>query len=162
VENTVRQAIYTALLSIIGCVNQAVFSASRGRVVLYRFGGMRCVLLTVTGPAAPVGETVVVGYLPDGDDYIVLAAETETSLPAALRTAASATAELANQQIPVDITVLTDDTERAALLNRLLKHASIYERREVTRLCEVPIARLTPHYKPASDGSVAFSGIQLP
>ena len=68
-----RQAIDTALLSIIGCVNQAVFSASRGRVVLYRFHGMPCVLLTVTGPAAPVGETAVVGYLPDGDDYIVLA-----------------------------------------------------------------------------------------
>jgi hypothetical protein len=50
----VRQAIDTALLSIIGCVNQAVFSASRGRVVLYRFHGMPCVLLTVTGPAAPV------------------------------------------------------------------------------------------------------------
>ena len=156
------QAIDTALLSIIGWANKAMYSASRGRVVLYRFRGRPCVLLTVTGPAEPLGETVVVGYLPDGDDYIVLAAETETSLPAALRTAASATGELANQQIPVDITVLTDDTERAALLNRLLKHASIYERHEVARLCEVPIARLTPHYKPASDGSVAFSGIRLP
>ena len=99
--------------------------------------------------------------LPDGDDYIVLAAETETSLLAAPRTAASATAELATQRIPVDITVLTDATERAALLNRLLKHASIDERHEVTRLCEVPIARLTPHDKPASDGSVAFSRIRV-
>jgi hypothetical protein len=158
----VRQAIDTALLFIIGCANKTVYSASRGRVVLYRFRGSRGVLLTVTGPAAPVGETVVVGYLPDGDDYIVLAAETETSLRTVLRTAASATAELANQQVPVDITVLTDDAERAALLNRLLKHASMYERHEVVRLCEVPIARLAPHYKPASDGSVAVSGIRFP
>ncbi len=157
-----RQAIDTALLSIIGCVNQAVFSASRGRVVLYRFRGRPGVLLTITGPAAPVGETAGVGYLPDGDDYIVLAVEAETSLLTALRTATAATAELANQQIPVDITMLTDDTQRAALLNRLLKHASMDERHEVTRRREVPIARLTPHYKPASDGSVAFSGIQLP
>jgi len=158
----VRQAIDTALLSIIGCVNQAVFSASRGRVVLYRFRGRPGVLLTITGPAAPVGETAGVAYLPDGDDYIVLAVEAETSLLTALRTATAATAELANQQIPVDITTLTDDTQRAALLNRLLKHASMDERHEVTRRREVPIARLTPHYKPASDGSVAFSGIQLP
>lgn len=157
-----RQAIDTALLSIIGCVNQAVFSASRGRVVLYRFRGRPGVLLTITGPAAPVGETAGVAYLPDGDDYIVLAVEAETSLLTALRTATAATAELANQQIPVDITTLTDDTQRAALLNRLLKHASMDERHEVTRRREVPIARLTPHYKPASDGSVAFSGIQLP
>jgi hypothetical protein len=154
----VRQAIDTALLSIIGCVNQAVFSASRGRVVLYRFHGMPCVLLTVTGPAAPVGETAVAGYLPDGDDYIVLAAEAETSLFTALRTATAATAERANQQIPVDVTMLTGEAQRAALLNRLLKHASIDERHRVTRRREVPIARLTPHYKPTSIGSVAFSG----
>lgn len=153
-----RHAIDTALLSIIGCVNQAVFSASRGRVVLYRFHGMPCVLLTVTGPAAPVGETAVVGYLPDGDDYIVLAAEAETSLLAALCTATAATAERANQQIPVDITMLTGEAQRAALLNRLLKHASINERHRVTRRREVPIARLTPHYKPTAAGSVAFSG----
>jgi hypothetical protein len=158
----VRQAINMALLSIIGCVNQAVFSASRGRVLLYRFRGRPGVLLTITGPAAPVGETAGVGYLPDGDDYIVLAAEGEASLLTALRTATAASAERANQQIPVDITMLTDETQRAALLNRLLKHASIDERCEVTRRREVPIARLTPHYKPASDGSVAFSGIQLP
>jgi hypothetical protein len=150
----VRQAIDTVLLSIIGCVNQAVFSASRGRVVLYRFHGLPCVLLTVTGPAAPVGETAVVGYLPDGDDYIVLAAEAETSLLTALRTATAATAERANQQIPVDITMLAGEAQRAALLNRLLKHASIDERHKVTRRREFPIARLTPHYKPTSIGSM--------
>jgi hypothetical protein len=68
----VRQAIDMALLFIIGCANKTVYSASRGRVVLYRFRGGLGALLTVTGPAASVGEIVVVGYLPDGDDYIVL------------------------------------------------------------------------------------------
>jgi hypothetical protein len=158
----VRQAIDTALLSIIGRVNQSVHSASRGRVLLYRFHGRSGVLLTITGPAAPIDETVCVAYLPDGDDYIVLAAEAETSLLTALRTATAATAELANQQIPVDITMLTDDTQRAALLDRLLKRASIDERHQVTLRREAPIARLKPHYKPASDGPVALSGIRLP
>jgi hypothetical protein len=158
-ENTVRQVIDTALLSIIGRVNKAVYSASQGRTVLYRFRGRPGVLLTITGPAAPASETAAMGYLPDGDDYIVLASETETSLPAALRTATSAAVERANQQIPVDITVLTGSAERTALLNRLLKHASIAARHEVTRLREVPIARLTPLCKPASDSSAAISGI---
>ena len=157
-----RHAIDTALLFIIGCVNRAVYSASRGRVVPYRIHGTSGVLLTITGPAAPAGQTMIVAYLPDGDDYIVLATEAETSLATALHTATAATAELTNQQIPVDITMLTDDTERAALLKQLLKGASIDERHEVTRRREVPIARLTPHYKPTSDGSVAFSGIQTP
>jgi hypothetical protein len=157
----VRQAIDKGLLSIIGCVNQAVFSASRHRVILYRFHGRPGVRLTITGPAVPVGQTLFVGYLPDGDDYIALAAKHDTALPTALRTATAATAELPRQQIPVDITMLPDDTERAALLNRLLKHASINERYEVTRRREVPIARLTPRYKP-SDRSVAFVEIRIP
>ena len=154
-----RQALDAVFLSIIGCVTKAAFSASRGHVVLYRFRGRSGVLLTIAGPAAPAGETVGVGYLPDGDDYIVLAAETEVSLPIVLRTATSATAELANQDIPVDIAMLAGETERAVLLNRLLKRASIHERHEVIRRREVPIARLAPRYKPASGGSVAFSGI---
>ena len=98
------------------------------------------------------------GYLPDGADYIVLAAEPETSLFAALRTVTVATAEPPSRQILVDVTMLTGETQRAALLNRLLKRASIDERHDVTRRREFPIARLTPHYKPTSVGSVAFSG----
>lgn len=156
-----RQAIDTALLSIIGRVNKAVFSASRGRVVLCRFRGRPCVHLTVTGPDAPLGQTLIAGYLPDGDDYVVLAAETETGLPAALRTATAATAGVTRQQVPADITMLTDDTDRAALLNRLLRRASIDERHAVTRRREVPIARLTPHYKPANT-SRAFISIRRP
>jgi hypothetical protein len=155
----VRQTIDTVLLSVIGCVNKTVFSASRGRVVLYRFRGRPCLRLTVTGPDAPLGQPLVAGYLPDGDDYVVLAAETETGLPAALCTAA--TAEVTRQQVPVDITMLTDDTDRATLLNRLLKRASIDERHAVTRRREVPIARLTPHYKPA-DTARAFVSIRRP
>jgi hypothetical protein len=114
-------------------------------------------LLTITGPAAPAGETVMVSYLLDGEDYIVLAAEAETRLPATLRTATAAT--LTDQQIPVGITTLTADTERAALLSRLLKQASLYERHEVRQHCQVPIARLTPHCRSAPCSSVVFAGL---
>jgi hypothetical protein len=79
------------------------------------FHGMPCVLLTVTRPAAPVGDAAVVGYLPDGDDYIVLAAEADTSLLTALRAATAATAECANQQIPVDIAMLTGEAQPCRL-----------------------------------------------
>jgi hypothetical protein len=157
----VRQTIDTVLLSVIGRVNKTVFSASRGRVVLYRFHGRPRVHLTVTGPDAPLGQTLVAGHLPDGDDYVVLAAETEAGLPAALCAATAATAGVTRQQVPVDITMLTDDTDRAALLNRLLKRASIDERHAVTRRREVPLARLTPHSKPA-DTSRAFISIRRP
>ncbi|MFI0482603.1 hypothetical protein [Actinomadura sp. 9N215] len=153
-----RRAIDKALVYVIGWVNQAVFSASRGRVVLYRFHGRSGVLLTITGPATPVGKTIGVGYLPDGDDYIVLATKADTTLHTALRTATAMTIDIADQQIPADITMLTGDTQRAAaLLDRLLKQTSIDERHEVTRLQQIPIARLTPHHKPAPDHPIAVS-----
>ena len=152
-----RQAATRALLFIIGCVNQAVFSASRGQVVLYRFHGTSGASLTITGPAAPVGETLSVSYLPDGGDYVVLAAETSYSLASALRAATSATIGLASQDVPVDIIMLADQTERAILLKRLLKQVSIHEQHEAIRLRQVPIARLRPHHKPAFVSPVAVS-----
>ncbi|MEV4893980.1 hypothetical protein AB0K48_31795 [Nonomuraea sp. NPDC055795] len=143
------------MLSIIGCVNQAVFAVSRGNVVLYRFHGLSGALLTITAPEEHVGETMMIGYLPDGDDYIVLATEAETAISAALRTATAAT--LFDQQVPVDVTVLTGATERAAMLKRVLKQASLCERHEATKHRQVPIARLTPHYRPTPRSPAAIA-----
>ena len=158
-----RYAIETALLWSISRVSQVVFWASRGRVVLYRFYGMPGVLLTVTGPDAPVGKVIDVGYLPDGDDYIVLATDAETGGKSVLSTATGATAEFSpGQHVAVDISMLTDAAERDSLRGRLLRHASLNERHEVVRRCEFPIARLTPHEKLAGDSSIAVSRIRLP
>ena len=154
-----RHAVEEAFLGLIGYVNRAVFFVSRGRVVPYRFHGTSAVLLTITGPATPAGETMSAGYLPDGADYVVLTAETDDRLATALRAATSATIELAGQNIPVDIVMLPRDSERAVLLKRLLEQVSIHERHEEIRHPRVPITRLRLHYQPASGGSVAVSGI---
>ncbi len=154
-----RQAVKEAFLGLMGYVNRAVFFASRGRMVPYRFHGTSAVILTITGPATPATQTVCVGYLPDGADYVVLAAETDDRLAAALRAATSATIELPGQDIPVDIVMLPRDSERAVLLKRLLEQVSIHERHEVIRHPRVPVARLRLHYQPAPGGSVAISGI---
>ena len=148
-----RQILDKALVTIFGCLNRVVYAASLGRAVVYRFHGLPGELLTITGPATPAGDTVMACCFPDGDDYIVMAGESETRLSAALRTATAVS--LFDQQIPADIVLLTDDTERTALLNRL----SFYERYEVTRSREVPIARLTPHHRPEPRRSQAVSRI---
>jgi hypothetical protein len=155
----VRQAIEEAFLSIMGYINRAVFFASRGRVVPYRFHGTSGAHLTITGPATPAGQILSASYLPDGADYVVLAAETDDGLTTALRAATSATIELAGQDIPADIVMLPRDTERAVLLQRLLQQISIHERHEVIGHGQVPVARLRPHYQPAPGDSVAISGI---
>lgn len=156
------QILDKALLSVIGSVNRAVFSVSRGRVVLYRIRGRPSVCLMITRSATPVAETAHVGYLSDGADYIVLAAETRTRLFAGLRSITVATDELQGRQILVDVTMITDGTQRAVLLNRLLKRASIDERHDVTRRREIPIARLTPRDIPAARHREAFTGIAHP
>lgn len=153
-----RQAAEEAFLGIIGYVNRAVFFASRGRVVPYRFHGTSGVNLTITGPATPAGQILSVSCLPDIADYVVMAAETGDRLTTALRAATSATIELAGQDIPVDVVMLPRDSRRIALLQRLLQQVSIHERHEVTRLRRVPIARLRLHGQPAPGGSVAVSG----
>src|SRR5690348_15178129 len=125
----VRHVFDGALLTVIGWVNRAVFWISRHRVRLYRFSGMPCVRLTVTGSDTPLGEIVMVSYLPDGDDYIVLARDGDVGELAALSTATEATAEIRDDRhVPVDIAMLTDVAERSAVLDRLLRHASIHER----------------------------------
>jgi hypothetical protein len=136
----VRHAIDTVLLTLIGWANVVVFKASRGGVVLYRFGGFSGALLTVTSPDAPIGEELMVCCLPDGDDHIVLAPASDTRLPHLLRTATAVT--LSDAEIPVDCVMLTD-AESAALLSRLRKRLSISERHQLTEHREIPIARLT-------------------
>jgi hypothetical protein len=155
----VRYAVEEAFLSIIGYVNRAVFFASRGRMVPYRFHGTNAVILTITGPATPAGETLSVSCLRDGADHVVLSSATDDRLVTALRVVTAATIELPGQDIPVDIVMLPRDTERAVLLQRLLQQVSIHERHEVIGHGQVPVARLRPHYQPAPGDSVAISGI---
>jgi hypothetical protein len=112
-------------------------------VVLYRFHGRSGVLLTFTGPAAPAGDTVMVGYLRDGNDLVVLDAGGGTGLLARFQNARFVTAEIEGRDVPVGITVLDDDAERAALLERLRRRASIYERWQLRQHREIPVARLT-------------------
>jgi hypothetical protein len=152
----VRHTVEEAFLSLIGYVNRAVFFASRGRVVPYRFHGTSAVLVTITGPATPAGQTVSVSYLPDGADYVVLA---DDGLATALRAATSATIEKAGQAIPVDVVMLPRDSGQAVLLQRLLEQVSIHERHELIRHGQVPLARLRLHYQPAPGSAVAVSGI---
>jgi hypothetical protein len=159
-EYKVRHFLEGVLLTMIGGVNHAVCRVSRGSVVLYRFHGRSVVWLMVVGPDSPP-DPIGVGYLPDGDDYIVMARDAELGKLAALRTAATVTAGIAPEQqdIPADITMLTDEAERAALLDRLLERASMSERYDLIEARELPVARLTLHGRPEAAANEAFSGI---
>lgn len=157
-----RYGIEAVLLWVMGCVNRVVFWVSGGRVIPYRFGGGDALLLMVVGSDGVPGEPMMVSYLSDGDDYVVMATAAEASGLAALQTTAVGIAELTpDQRVGVSICALTNDAERAALRDRLLGRVSLNERHEIMRQGEFPAARLTPDRKPPPDASaaVAFSGI---
>ncbi|GAA0259087.1 hypothetical protein GCM10009527_063820 [Actinomadura nitritigenes] len=152
-----------ALLFVIGLVNRTVFAVTRGRIVLYRFGGMPAVMVQLE----PLGGPEVIASFRDGEDHVLLAEDAEDAedadgaLVESLRSATSARVEAGGRWYPVGIVMVEDGGERERLLKRVLKQASISERYEAKRRRAVPVARLTPQGAPAPDASAeAVSGIR--
>lgn len=146
------------MLFLIGLVNRAVFAVTRGRVVLYRFGGMPGVMVEL----APHGGPDIVASFQDDEDHVLLAEDGDGgALVESLRSATSARAEVGGRWYPVGIVVVDDGSERERLLERLLGQASIDERYEIKRRRAVPVARLTVRGTPVQGASAeAFSGIR--
>lgn len=145
-----------ALLFVIGMVNRTVFAATRGRVVLYRFGGMPGVMVELE----PHGEPGIIASFRDGDDHVLLADDADGALVESLRSATSAKVEAGGRWYPAGIVVVEDAGERERLLKRMLEQASISERYEVKRRRAVPVARLTPHGAPETSAE-AVSGLRI-
>lgn len=146
-----------ALLFVIGLVNRTVFAVTRGRIVLYRFGGMPAVMVELE----PLGGPEVIASFRDGEDHVLLAEDADGALVESLRSATSARVEAGGRWYPVGIVMVEDGGERERLLKRVLKQASISERYEAKRRRAVPVARLTPQGAPAPDASAeAVSGIR--
>ncbi|HEU5032762.1 MAG TPA: hypothetical protein VFV01_48125 [Spirillospora sp.] len=145
-----------ALLFMIGMVNRTVFAATRGRVVLYRFGGMP----GVTVELEPHGEPGIIASFRDGGDHVLLADDADGALVESLRSATSAKVEAGGRRYPAGIVVVEDAGERERLLKRMLEQASISERHEVKRRRMVPVARLTPRGAPEASAE-AVSGLRI-
>ncbi|MGI5325287.1 hypothetical protein [Actinomadura nitritigenes] len=144
-----------ALLFVIGMVNRTVFAVTRGRVVLYRFGGMPGVMVELE----PHGEPGIIASFRDGDDHILLGEDADGALVEALRSATSAKVEAGGRWYPAGIVAVEDTGERERLLKRMLEQASISERYEIKRRRMVPVARLTPQGAPETS-TEAVSGLR--
>ncbi|MBO2456159.1 hypothetical protein [Actinomadura violacea] len=143
---------------MIGLVNRAVFAVTRGRVVLYRFGGgMPGVMVGL----APDGKPDIITAFRDGDDHVLVADGGDGgALVESLRSATSARIEVGGRWYPVAIVMIERESERERLRKRMFAQASIHERYEAKRRGAVPVARLTPQGTPAPKPSdEAFSGI---
>ncbi|MFD0689099.1 hypothetical protein [Actinomadura fibrosa] len=136
------------VLSAIGQVNRLMFGLSRGRVVLVRFDGVPGLLLTVRTLAEPLGKTVSVACLPDGDLYLVLAHPLEAAEIIALLDASTGVEAARGPDetaVPADIDALTSPAERAVAMRRVLSRTSMETRVEVRRLALTPVAQLRLH-----------------
>ncbi|WP_326822989.1 nitroreductase/quinone reductase family protein [Streptosporangium sp. NBC_01756] len=140
--------VETVMVHLIGGVNSTVFHIAGGRVVLYRFRGLPGLLLTVIGSRTPRLRTVMVPFLRDGDDYIVLADRDTAGRPGwaaellAVEPTDVVTVEVEGRSFDVDVARL-DQADHAAMLDRHLKYLSLGERHEVRRWRQIPFVRLT-------------------
>lgn len=140
--------VETVMVHLIGGINWTVFHLTGNRVVLYRFRGLPGLLLTVIGSRTSRLRTVLVSYLRDGDDYIVLADRDSAGRPGwaaellAVEPADVVTIEIEGRSFDVDVARL-DQADQASMLDRLLRHLPLGERYEVRRRCQVPLVRLT-------------------
>ena len=140
--------VETVMVHLIGGINWTVFHLTGGRVVLYRFRGLPGLPLTMISSRTSRLRTVMVPYLRDGDDYIVLANRDTAARPGwaaellAVEPADVVTVEIEGRSFDVDVARL-DQADHAAMLDRLLKHLPLGERHEVRSRRQVPLVRLT-------------------
>ncbi|QKG23084.1 hypothetical protein [Actinomadura verrucosospora] len=145
------------MLFVIGLVNRALFAVTRGRVVLYRFGGTPGVMVEL----APDGKPGIIAAFRDGDDHVLVAdGGNGGALVESSRSATSARIEIGGRWYPAGIVMVEGESERERLLKRMFAQASLHGRYEAKRRGAIPVARLTPQGIPAPEPSgEAFSGI---
>jgi F420H(2)-dependent quinone reductase len=124
---------------------------TRGRIV--RLWRRRALVLTTRGRRSGLPRTVVVQYFPDGDDMIVVAANSGMPTHPAwylnLTADPRAKVEVEGRTMPVRATPMTPD-EAAAWWPRVLQTAPDYARYAERTDRRLPLLRLIPVADPTS------------
>ncbi|MEU0521323.1 hypothetical protein [Streptosporangium sp. NPDC006007] len=142
-----RDMLKAALIHLVGGVNWLVFRISKGHVVLYRFGGMPGLSIMISGPQASEHSTLLLPYLADGNDFVLLGnceAGNSPEWATELLGAGSnnvITVEIYGQDFDVTATKINRE-DSVDLLWRLLVAVSFVQYHEVKRRRLVPCVRL--------------------
>ena len=126
---------------------------TRGRIV--RLWRRRALVLTTRGRRSGSPRTVVVQYFPDGDDMVVVAANSGMPTHPAwylnLTADPRATVEVEGRTVPVRAVPMSPD-EAAAWWPRVLETAPDYARYAERTDRRIPLVRLVPVDEPTASG----------
>jgi len=130
-------------------LHSLLYRATGGRINGFPFAGIRFVFLTTTGRKSGEPRRVPLLYLPDGDNYIVVASNFGNAwFPAwwlNLEANPQATAETKRHiEVPVVAARVTDHGEYELLWQRFVKTYRLFPKYKERAGREIPIIRLTP------------------
>lgn len=136
----------SGLWKTINKVHTAVYRASNGIIGSHAIG-LLSLLLTTTGRRSGESRTVALTYVPDGDDYVVVASNGGADRHPAwwlnLERTPRATIQVGRDVIPV-VAHAADQHERARLWPKLVEANPFYARYEVLTDRPIPVVILRP------------------
>jgi deazaflavin-dependent oxidoreductase (nitroreductase family) len=136
----------SGLWKVINKVHTAVYRATGG-VIGAHAAGLSSLLLTTTGRRTGESRTVALTYVPDGDDYVVVASNGGADRHPAwwlnLERAPRATVQVGRDVVPV-VAHAADPHERARLWPKLTEANPFYTRYEQLTQRPIPVVILRP------------------
>ncbi|RBQ19128.1 hypothetical protein DP939_14310 [Spongiactinospora rosea] len=134
-----------AAIEILGFLNAALFRASKGYFILYKFRPQSCLTLNLVGDNESALNAVILPYMKERGDYVVLwdpRIEEAGFLPSLISDATQIEVEVDGSLFEAERVSLGGHQERSALLARLRKKAPWIDRYEIAKRGQFPIARL--------------------
>jgi deazaflavin-dependent oxidoreductase (nitroreductase family) len=136
----------SGLWKVISAVHTRLYRATRG-LIGHRAAGLASLLLTTTGRRSGAPRTVALTYVPDGDDFVVVASNGGADRHPAwwlnLRQRPRATVQVGATVLPVTAHA-ADAAERARLWPKLTAANPFYARYELLTTRAIPVVILRP------------------
>ena len=145
-----RRALKTfgesGLWKVISRMHTWLYRATRG-LIGHRAAGLASLLLTTTGRRSGAERTVALTYVPDGDDYVVVASNGGADRHPAwwlnLQAHPEASVQVGASRVPV-VAHAADAEERRRLWPMLTASNPFYERYELLTARSIPVVVLRP------------------
>lgn len=136
----------SGLWKVINTIHIRLYRLTRGRLG-HRAAGLASLLLTTTGRKSGVARTVALTYVPDGQDFVVVASNGGANRDPAwwlnLRATPQATVQVGADLVPI-VAHAADPDERARLWPTLTAANPFYTRYEQLTARAIPVVILRP------------------
>ncbi len=139
----------SGLWKLISAVHTRLYRVTRG-LIGHRAAGLASLLLTTTGRRSGEARTVALTYIPDGDDYVVVASNGGADRHPAwwlnLQTMPEAVVQVGATRVPI-VAHAAAPEEHRRLWPKLIAANPFYARYEVLTARSIPVVVLRPRLR---------------